>query len=90
VACLKGVCCLIPVNYNSESGFRKEGKISYKNNIKLHTGLFYFIFNFTVRSLSILDMLPITLAHHPPKTNIRGNACPQKLEQLHHQTPASI
>jgi hypothetical protein len=24
VACLKGVCCLVPVNYNSESGFRKE------------------------------------------------------------------
>jgi hypothetical protein len=43
VAHLKGVCCLIPVNYNSESGFRKEGRISYKNSIKLHTGFCFIL-----------------------------------------------
>jgi len=34
---MKGVFCLIPVNYNSESGFKKECRIRYKNSIKLHT-----------------------------------------------------
>jgi len=43
-----------------------------------------------VYSLSMLNMLPITLAHHPPVINIRSNACPQKSEQLHHHTTASI
>jgi hypothetical protein len=43
VACLKGVCCLIPVNYNSESGFRKEYRIGYKNSIKLHTGVCFIL-----------------------------------------------
>jgi hypothetical protein len=51
VACLKGVCCLIPLNCNSKSHFRKEYRISYKNSIKLQTGfLFYFIFNFVLQS----------------------------------------
>jgi len=54
MACLKGMCCLNPANYNSESGFRAEYRISYKNSIKMHIG-FCFILSLLSQSSQYED-----------------------------------